>query len=285
VLDDHFTGSVVSEKETLSAGTYYARVFNPTEDAFYSLAVTGPAVQATPTVAATASDAAASFTGTNTGTFTFSRTGSTSASLTINYTVSGTATNGTDYNTITSSVTIAAGKSSVTVTITPKDGTKPTKTAIVTLKSSSNYAINSAETAATVTIAGTSPSLSIVALDPNASETPVGPTSTGEYVVTRTGSTSAAVTVSVKLSGTATHAKDYNITVEGASSSSYSSSTKTETFTIPAGKSSVALIVTPINDTVAESTETVIATLNPVSGLDIASAFSSATVSIADWTA
>jgi hypothetical protein len=50
-------------------------------------------------------------------TFTVSRTGSTAASITVDYLVKGTATNGTDYTTITSPITLGIGVSSATLTI------------------------------------------------------------------------------------------------------------------------------------------------------------------------
>src|SRR5947209_14992832 len=68
-----------------------------------------------PTVTIAATDATASEPGTNTGTVTLTRTGSTTAPLTVNLTVGGTATNGVDYTTLASSVTIAAGSASATV--------------------------------------------------------------------------------------------------------------------------------------------------------------------------
>ncbi|MBA4456336.1 hypothetical protein FHK99_08345, partial [Cylindrospermopsis raciborskii CS-506_B] len=46
--------------------------------------------------------------GTNNLVYTFTRTGVTSNALTVNYTIEGTATNGTDYNNIGTSVTFAA---------------------------------------------------------------------------------------------------------------------------------------------------------------------------------
>jgi hypothetical protein len=284
VIEDHFTGSVATIQQTLAAGTYYVRVSNPTEDAFYSLAVTSPVVQTT-TVGIAATDASAAFTGTNTGTFTITRSGSTTAALTVGYTITGTAVNGTDYNTIAASVTIPAGKSSATVTITPKDGTKPTKTVILTLKTSSGYAINASQKNATVTITGTQPTVSLTALDPDASETPIAPTSTGLFAITRTGSTTAALTLTLTLSGTATYAQDFTFTVNGASSSSFNATTKKLTLTIPAGKSAVTILVAPINDTVKESTETVIFTLATGTGFTIASGHNTATVDIADWSA
>ena len=69
------------------------------------------------TIAAT--DANASETGPDPGVFTFTRTGPTTFNLPVNYSIGGTATNFFDYQTISSQVTILAGQTSATVTITP----------------------------------------------------------------------------------------------------------------------------------------------------------------------
>src|SRR6185436_575698 len=53
------------------------------------------------------------------GTFYISRTGSTASSLAVNYTMSGTAVNGTDYQLLSGATTILAGASGVDVQITP----------------------------------------------------------------------------------------------------------------------------------------------------------------------
>src|SRR5439155_5115491 len=72
-----------------------------------------------PTVTVTATDANASEAGADPGVFTITRTGSNTASLTVNFALSGTAANGTDYNSLGSSVTIPAGAGTATVTVTP----------------------------------------------------------------------------------------------------------------------------------------------------------------------
>ncbi|MFM6791936.1 MAG: Calx-beta domain-containing protein, partial [Dolichospermum sp.] len=51
--------------------------------------------------------------------YTFTRTGVTTNALTVNYTVGGTATNGTDYASIPTSVTFAANSATATVTVDP----------------------------------------------------------------------------------------------------------------------------------------------------------------------
>ena len=67
--------------------------------------------------------------------YTFFRYGNTTTTQVLNYTVTGTATNGTDYNTFGTSVTFAPGVSEVTVMITPvSDGiVEPDETITVTL--------------------------------------------------------------------------------------------------------------------------------------------------------
>ena len=66
-----------------------------------------------PAISVVATDAQASFTGSDTGTFTITRTGATTSPLTVQYALGGTAVNGTDYNLLTKSAIIPAGKSSV----------------------------------------------------------------------------------------------------------------------------------------------------------------------------
>ena len=70
------------------------------------------------TVTATDPTAGEPATGQGTGTFTFSRTGSTAAALTANFTVSGTATSGSDYTSIGTTVAFAAGSATAAKTVT-----------------------------------------------------------------------------------------------------------------------------------------------------------------------
>jgi hypothetical protein len=107
-----------------------------------------------PTVTVTASDPNASEAGPNSGTFTITRTGSTTSSLLVNFSIAGTATNGTDYATLTSPVTIPAGAASKTVTVTPIDDSavESPETVLLTLTTGSGYSLGSPK-AATVTIA------------------------------------------------------------------------------------------------------------------------------------
>src|SRR5262249_8120204 len=76
---------------------------------------------ALPEVSIQTTDGAAAEAGLDTGTLTVTRTGSTTSALTVFLGISGTATNGTDYATVDSSVTIPSGSSSTQIIVTPID--------------------------------------------------------------------------------------------------------------------------------------------------------------------
>ena len=203
-----------------------------------------------PTVMLTASDATATEANTTTGTFTVSRTGSTAAALTVNYTVSGTATPGSDYNTLSGTVTIPASAASATMTVTPINDTaiENNETVVATLAASAAYrpgTLNSATiTSTSDDTAPTVPTVSIAATDATATE--AGPT-TGTFTISRTGATTSALRVNYTVGGTATPGSDY--TALAAS------------LNIPAGAASATLTVAPLNDTAVENDETVLVTL------------------------
>ncbi|MBK8638924.1 MAG: hypothetical protein IPN92_11855 [Chromatiaceae bacterium] len=107
----------------------------------------------TQTVTVAATDNSATEAGLTTGTFTFSRSGNTAAALTVAYTVSGTATSGSDYRSLGASVSFAAGATSVTKTLTPLQDPlqELPESVIVTLKPSTSYAVGTPGSA-TVTL-------------------------------------------------------------------------------------------------------------------------------------
>lgn len=88
------------------------------------------------------------------GVFTVSRTGSTTTSLTVNLSVGGTASNGTDYVAVGQTAVIPAGQSSVTVTVTPYDDRliEGSETVILSVLPGTGYA-NGASGSATLWIA------------------------------------------------------------------------------------------------------------------------------------
>jgi hypothetical protein len=225
---------------------------------------------AAPTLTVVASDATAAEGGGNPGAFTISRTGSTAASLTVHYAIGGAAVNGTDFATLSGSVIIPAGSPVATLTVSPTDDAtvEGNETVVLVLSADPAYLVGSPNSA-TVTITDndqspTQPTVTVVASDASASES--GPNS-GTFTFSRTGSTVAGLAVRYSIGGSAANATDYG-TLSGS-------------VTIPAGTSSAALTVNPIEDTVVEGSETVVLTLSADAAYLIGSP-SSATVTIAD---
>ncbi|MFM6728988.1 MAG: Calx-beta domain-containing protein, partial [Dolichospermum sp.] len=90
------------------------------------------------TVAATDADAGEPA---NNGQYTLTRTGSTASALTVNIAMSGTATNGTDYTAIPTTVTFLAGSATAVVNLNVIDDTLPegTETATLTVLGGTGY--------------------------------------------------------------------------------------------------------------------------------------------------
>jgi len=217
------------------------------------------------TVTVSATDSAASEAGADTGTFTITRTGGTTFPLTVDFTLGGTATNGTDYNSVGSSAVIGVGQTTTTVTITPIDDgvNESSETAILTLSASPRYTVGS-PSSATVNIANNGPVVSVSATDSAASEAGLDP---GTFTITRTGATANPLTVYFSLGGSATNGSDY-ANVGGSAS-------------IPAASSSTVVTITPIDDATYEGNESVVLTLS-ANAAYVIGAPSSATVTIAD---
>jgi Calx-beta domain/Bacterial TSP3 repeat len=109
------------------------------------------------------------------------------------------------------------------------------------------------------------PTIAVTATDPEASETGLQP---GAFTLTRQGGTmTQPLLVGFTVSGTATPGVDYQALGGSA--------------VFPAGASSVAITITPLDDNVSEGNETVVLTLNANSAYTLGSS-SSATVTILD---
>ena len=79
------------------------------------------------------------------GTFTVTRTGSTTDPITVNYSISGTAINGTDYETIGTSAVILSGQASkaIPIVIIDDNDIEGSESVILTIVPSLNYQIGS----------------------------------------------------------------------------------------------------------------------------------------------
>jgi len=198
--------------------------------------------------------------------YTFTRTGDISAALTVNFSVSGTATFSTDYtqtgaDTFTASagtVTFGAGNATTTVTLDPSSDTtvEPDETAILTVTSGTGYVVGS-PSAATGTITNDDTDVSVA----------VSPTSVTEdgatnlvYTFTRSGVTTGVLTANFSVGGTATFSTDYTQT--GAATFTASSGT----VTFGAGNTTATVTVDPTADTTVEPDETVILTVTSGTG-------------------
>ncbi|MDX1995894.1 MAG: Calx-beta domain-containing protein, partial [bacterium] len=205
-------------------------------------------------------------------TVTLSQANNTGSPLTINFTVTGTATSGTDYTALPASVSIPNGESSATLNVTPIDDTvdEPNETVIVTLTGTNNAGVTLGTTVeATVTIADndepTGLTVTIAANDADAAE----PDQPGQFTVTlsQANNTGSPLTINFTVTGTATSGTDYTALPLSVS--------------IPNGETSATINVTPIDDTVDEPNETVIVTLTASPSVTLGATVE-ATVTIAD---
>jgi hypothetical protein len=168
----------------------------------------------------------------------------TSGALDVTVAITGTATNGTDYNSISTTVSFADGVATADVTVTPKEDTtyEGSETVIMTVTDGDDYDVDTDNDAATVTIADNEkPTISIEAADATAAEDDTD--NTGTFTISRDGPTDGALTVKLTIAGTATNGTDYT--------------TIAATATIPDGESSVDVTVTGKDDSTLEGTETV----------------------------
>jgi len=177
--------------------------------------------------------------------------------ITVNYTVTGTATPGADYSTLSGSILIPAGQNSVTLTVPVLDDKiiENTETVIVTLTggTATGFApldVNPAQATATVNIADDDNTAANKLMSISKTADAAEPATNGGFKISLPAGVTVVenVTVNYTITGTATNGIDYT--------------TLTGTATIPAGSNSVPLDVVVIDDKIIENTETVIATLN-----------------------
>jgi len=222
-----------------------------------------------PVVSIVANDASAAEAGLDPGQFTISRTGPTTAALAVTLARSGTATNGTDYASISAATpftfTVPLAAASATINVTPlgDTGNEGSETVILTVNSAAAYTVG-APSGATVTIADDDRStVTLVANDPDASESAGNP---GQFTITRTAPTTGSLTVNLAISGTATSTADY--------------ATVATTVSFSAGQTSRTVTITPVDDSITEGPEQV--TLSIASGSYDIGAQSFDNVTIAD---
>ena len=238
----------------VSSGAQALRVFSPGGTTTATTGSDGTFVLARPSgVTVAATDTLATEGGGDTAAFTLTRDGDTSADLTVSYRLSGTAINGTDYETNVLTAVIPAGSATADIVITAIDDadTEAGETVILNLLSSSSYDVKAPLTAE-VTIADNEPAtLTITALDANSYER--FPTDLMTFRIQRTGETNSELFIIVEtIFGTAINGVDF-VVPGGQPLDSF--------FTITAGQSSLNITLIPVDDTEAEDNETVTLTV------------------------
>jgi hypothetical protein len=230
-------------------------------------AIIGTITDATPTVSVALSPTTVNEDGIASLIYTFTRTGSTSALLTASYKVSGTATfnddytqtGTTDFTNTTGTVVFAENSNTAKITITPKADTnlELNETVILTLDDGISktvpYQINALNTASGTIIEPNPVALPIINID---LIKPIiideGSQQSLNYLFTRTGSTTQALTVNYSVGGIAKFSTDYNQT----GTTDFSNTSGSITFA--AGSAEASLVITSIADAEIEQNEEVL---------------------------
>jgi len=198
-----------------------------------------------PEVTVLANDAIASEINSDPGQFTITRN-TTIGDLTIEYALQGTASDLDYTEALIGSVIIPEGETQAVIDVTPFDDliAEGPEDLVLSLLNTNDYNLG-AQSSDTVTIddAGLT-TLSIVATDASAAEFNAD---TATFTVTRTGDTSNSLTFKYQVSGTA-DSGDIQEVLTGIA-------------TIDAGQTSVAITVTPVDDTLIEGVEDIVVTL------------------------
>lgn len=209
-----------------------------------------------------------------------SQPNTTGSTVTVNYTLSGTATAsgaGQDYNVSGTSGTVSFGNNadSQNINITPiNDGTvEGNETVILTLSSVSTSAyVVGTPNSDTVTILDDDVFTASIAATDNAAAETVAGNNPGTFTVSlnQTNTSGSGIAVNYTVSGTAQNGVDY--TTIGTTS-----------ITIPNNQQSAQISIAPINDAIQEVSENVIITLGTGTGYALGGPASrTATVNIAD---
>lgn len=231
-----------------------------------TVTVTEPGSLPIVTIQANVSDVVESSTSTNAFTITRAST-NTSSSLAVNYNVTGSATNGVDYQTLSGSLLIPAGTSNATIIITPIEDTlnEGDETLTISLSSGSGYQLGT-PTSATIGIIDNEalPTITISRLAETVTE--MGVT---EFTINSNINVNRDIEVHYQVSGNASPENDY-AQMRGKA-------------VIYKGTDHTSIPLVTMMDNVVESSELVTITLTPTSSYQVGSN-SSTTINILDNT-
>ena len=209
------------------------------------------------------------------GVFTLTQTAVSSVDTVLSYTVTGSATSGSDFTPLSGTVTIGAGTTTATIDVSTIDDAliEATEDVTVTLNT-----ITSGDPQVTIDVANNSDTLTIadndgatVAIAGTTSRDETGPVN-GVFTLTQTAVSSVDTVLSYTVTGSATSGSDFT-PLSG-------------TVTIGAGTTTATIDVSTIDDALIEATEDVTVTLNTITSGDpqvtIDAANNSDTLTIAD---
>ncbi|OLP52322.1 beta strand repeat-containing protein [Allorhizobium taibaishanense] len=182
------------------------------------------------------------------------------SALSIGFSVSGTATSGTDYATVSSPLVIAGGTTSGTITVNPTaDSTvEPDETVVISLNAGTGYTVGSPNSATGTILNDDQPSLSINDVSVNEGDS---------------GTSNATFTVSLSQPAGAGGVSFDIATTDGTATvgSDYVASSLTGQ-TIPAGSSSATFTVLVTGETLNEPNETFFVNVSNVTGASVTDA-------------
>jgi hypothetical protein len=181
------------------------------------------------------------------------------SAITVNYSITGTATSGTDFTALPGTISFAAADTSRTIIVSMLADTlmENAESVTLTLLPGTGYTLMQSQFSSMTAwifdgdqeVVDVNVADGSSALTTHIAET----TSTGEdFLISRRTSAAAPLTVNYTISGTATSGADFT-PLSGSA-------------TIPANATSVLVTVFPVNDSIAEGVESIIMTLTPASG-------------------
>ncbi len=200
-------------------------------------------------VSVTATSTNALETGSVPGNFRIARVGPTNASQVVNFQITGSASAPTDYAPLGTSATIPAGATFVDLPVVPSDDNTMefAQTVKLTLTSATNASISSPNVATVIIGDNDTNNLPVVTVTSTNHPFAYEGGGNGEFLFTRSGATTNALTVLFTVTGTASNGGDYTAITNGV--------------TIPFGQSSATVSIAPVDDALIEGDETVIISL------------------------
>jgi hypothetical protein len=182
------------------------------------------------------------------------------SAITVNYSISGTATSGVDFTALPGTISFLAGDTSKTINVSALADAEfeDAESVTLTLLPGTGYTVMASQPnfATGFILDGDQPTVDVSVADTvTGLTTPGSETSTGttlRFVVARKTATTNDLVVNYTMSGTATEGVDYTGT--------------TGTITIAANTTTNYVTITPDNDTIPEGVETIIMNLTPAPG-------------------